>query len=104
MMNVPFGKQVEIKVSHNLDRDYEAPKKPVSYFSGGGNRLGGISNIAEPPLSLPGGFPQTNATSSSGQSSSNQPSSPVASQILIDASKPTTSVQIRLADGTRYLI
>lgn len=74
-----------------MDEDYkEPPKAPPKAFDGTGNRLG---SVASPSASTPGSFP--------GASSSE--SIPVPRSLHIDESQPVTSIQIRLADGTRMV-
>ena len=86
LLNVPFGKQVDIKVMHKMEENYSAPKKPLQSFAGTGNRLGSIVPSAS---SMPGGFPSQSA--------------PKPPQVVVDSTQPVTSIQIRLADGTRMV-
>ncbi|KAK5671537.1 protein phosphatase regulator [Batrachochytrium dendrobatidis] len=87
MLNVAYGQPVEVKVAHCMQQDYQPPpKQPMAAFSGSGNRLGGI--VAGGP--------------SSSQNASVQVSIP-GPLVTIDADMPTTSIQIRLGDGTRMV-
>ncbi|KAI8905589.1 SEP-domain-containing protein [Gorgonomyces haynaldii] len=93
LLNVPLGKQVDIKVSHRVDQDYVQPKKPLQAFAGAGNRLGSVVPGEPGPSSIPGAFPSSSAASSS---------APIPT-VQVDNSQPVTSIQIRLADGTRLV-
>ncbi|GMK58420.1 hypothetical protein CspeluHIS016_0504520 [Cutaneotrichosporon spelunceum] len=90
LFDVRFDQALKIEVDQRTDEDYqEPPKKPAKPFSGGGNRLGA-------------GSPEI---SGAGQSTSAPAAPPVAKpEIEVDASKPTTTVQLRLADGTRLVV
>lgn len=83
-LNVKPGERVDLKVAHKLDQDFIAPPKKLTPFAGQGHRLGAI-------------------VSSGSSSVSNQASSVVASEITIDPTLPTTSIQIRFSDGTRSI-
>ncbi|KAJ3232744.1 hypothetical protein HDU77_000792 [Chytriomyces hyalinus] len=67
-------------------------------FSGAGHRLGSEAPAESSSSALPGGFP-----SSSSSSSSAAPAPAVPAAISVDPNTPTTSIQIRLADGTRLV-
>lgn len=83
LLNVEPGQRVDLRVSHLMDQDFEPPKAAPTLFSGKGQRLG---DFAEP-------VKRTNSPSS-------MPSTvPLPS---VDASRPTTVLQLRLADGTRH--
>ena len=86
LLKVAHGQRVEVKVTHRMQDDFQPPpKKPVAAFSGTGNRLGSI---------VPG--------ESVGSSAATPPVVPLS--FSVDVSLPVTSIQIRLADGTRYLL
>lgn len=93
LFNVPFDKQIDIKVVQKMDQEYTAPVKKILPFQGAGNRLGAVvpKSLSSDPFAMPGSFP----------SSSTSPVAPP--QIDVDLSKPVTSIQIRLADGTRMV-
>lgn len=90
-LNVRIGQPVELRVSKRLDEDYVPP--PPGPFAGSGHRLGNpvpatatsTTTSAAPPAPAPA---QAGASSVTGS-------------FEVDMSAPTTSVQIRLADGTR---
>ncbi|RCH87516.1 hypothetical protein CU098_008886, partial [Rhizopus stolonifer] len=88
LLNVRHGQPVEVRVVKRQDEDYTPPPKaPAKPFSGTGNRLGSPATFASSPP--PGSFPA---------STNSHASAPT-----VDASQPTTSIQIRLADGTRLI-
>jgi UBX domain-containing protein 1 len=90
LLHVAPNQSVEVKVAHRMEENYVAPpKKP---FSGSGNRLGGIEPILSSISTVPGGFPE-----------SNQANRPKPASVSVDDSLPTTSLQIRLGDGTRLV-
>ncbi|KAF9975569.1 hypothetical protein BGZ73_000782 [Actinomortierella ambigua] len=97
VMNVQPGQSVDVRVARRETEDYvPPPKAPPKPFEGTGNRLGGLPS-AESSTSgaTPGAFP-----SGSGSNPSNVPAP---SQVQVDTSLPTTSIQIRLADGSRMV-
>jgi len=103
IMNVLPGQPVELRVAKRFTEDYTPTKRPMGAFGGSGNRLGSpvpplSSETASAALPMPGSFP---STSSSGPSSAPQPS--MTTMFEVDQTLPTTSVQIRLADGTRIV-
>eukprot|EP00842_Homolaphlyctis_polyrhiza_P004011 jgi/Hompol1/4610/HPOL_000575-RA len=101
LLNVAYGQPVEVRVARKMDEDYKAPpKKPASAFSGTGARLGGIvpgDGSSAVQDTIPGAFP---ASSQSGPTAGSH-TAPRA--ITVDNNLPTTSLQIRLADGTRMV-
>jgi UBX domain-containing protein 1 len=101
ILNVRPGQPVELRVAKRLDESYQP--SPKETFSGAGNRLGApVPSLAPnaPAGSMPGSFPSGDA-SSSGTGSASTASN---TKFEVDQTKPTTSVQIRLADGTRLVI
>ena len=94
-MNVQVGQPVELRVARRINEDYVPPAAGPTVFSGTGNRLG----APVPPISgtehpMPGRFDQ-----GAGPSESQR----VTTRFEVDQSQPTTSIQLRLADGTRYV-
>merc|ERR1711941_160898 len=77
------GGQVHMDMEDHREQDFEPPKKKVKAFSGAGQSLGSPT----PPVI---------SSSAAGASSSS-----AAPKVEVDESKPTTMVQIRLADGSR---
>jgi len=75
-----------------MEDDYtEPPKAPPKAFDGTGNRLGSVASPSA-GSNTPGSFP----------GASSEPI-PVPRSLQIDESQPVTSIQIRLADGTRMV-
>ncbi|KAK7057951.1 SEP-domain-containing protein [Favolaschia claudopus] len=91
ILNVRIGQRVDVQVTKRTDEDYIPPKpKP---FSGSGNRLG---------APVPAAVSSSAAASSSSRSQATSASS-ITPRFEVDQTQPTTSVQIRLADGTRMV-
>lgn len=91
VLNVRPGQPVEVVVSKRTNEDYVPEKRP---FGGSGNRLGSpVPDVT----SMPGSFP---AASPSPPTSHAERAS-VTTLFEVDQTQPTTTVQIRLADGTR---
>ncbi|KAL0094693.1 hypothetical protein F4703DRAFT_1820128 [Phycomyces blakesleeanus] len=85
LLNVQHGQAVDVRVAKRQDEDFvPPPKSPPKPFESAGHRLGSPASYIP---STPGAFP----TSSSVEAP------------RVDASQPTTSIQIRLADGTRLV-
>lgn len=91
LLNVRHGQPVEVRVVKRQEENYTPPPKaPPKPFEGTGNRLGSPAAYTPPPASssAPGAFP----------SSSSNAVAPT-----VDASQPTTNIQIRLGDGTKLV-
>ncbi|KAJ4001223.1 hypothetical protein F5050DRAFT_1796785 [Lentinula boryana] len=102
LLNINPGDPVELRVSKRTDENFVPPKPDA--FSGSGHRLGapvpeftGASSSGG--LVLPGSFTDTPPVPSSTMA---EPTS-VNARFEVDQSKPMTSVQIRLTDGTRMV-
>ncbi|KAG8808900.1 hypothetical protein FRC17_003717 [Serendipita sp. 399] len=91
-LNVRVNQPVELRVSKRLDEDYVPP--PPGPFAGSGNRLGS----PVPAVTQTTSAASTSTTTATARSPAAQPSS-----FEVDMSAPTTSIQIRLADGTRLI-
>ncbi|TGZ85282.1 SEP-domain-containing protein [Ascodesmis nigricans] len=91
LMNVEVGQTANVRVYKRFDQDYVPPKQKP--FSGAGQRLGDASTAPPAPAAS--------------QQTSTQPSVPMQPQnaptVDLDSSAPTTSIQIRLGDGTRLV-
>ncbi len=118
ILDVLPGQPVELRVARRTDEDYVST--PRRGFAGSGSRLGGVvpepvapSSARAPQIGMPGAFPGPEVSSSI-VASAPAPPVPVASRpreqaqesastrFSVDQTKPTTSVQVRLADGTRF--
>ncbi|KAH9952584.1 hypothetical protein BC827DRAFT_1372186 [Russula dissimulans] len=110
ILNVLPGQPVELRVSRRLEEDYVST--PRKGFAGAGSRLGGVT--PEPAIApqggMPGSFPAAGSSSAAAAaaaapppaSRSHDPDS-ITTRFSVDQTKPTTSVQVRLADGTRMV-
>ncbi|KAH9992548.1 SEP-domain-containing protein [Russula compacta] len=111
ILNVLPGQPVEVRVSRRTDEDYVAT--PLRGFAGSGSRLGGVVPVPEtgpgsapaPQVGMPGAFPATETSTTTTARSSSRTRDPesVAPRFSVDQTKPTTSIQVRLADGTRMV-
>ena len=95
LMNVEPGQPADVNVFKRLDEEYVQPKKKFVPFGGSGQRLGSVtpgepSASAAPPASAPATTPAAAPAAA-----------PAA--VDVDASEPTTNLQIRLGDGTRLV-
>lgn len=98
VLNVRFGQHVELRVAKRTDEDYiPPPKKPAKPFSGSGNRLG------SPAPAVTSSSTSAQPTSFLSGSSSAAPSASAANStpFEVDGAQPTTTLQIRLGDGSR---
>ncbi|KAJ7467523.1 SEP domain-containing protein [Mycena latifolia] len=93
ILNVRMGQRVDVQVTKRTDEDYVPP--PPKPFSGAGNRLG-----APVPAAASSSSTATAATSAS---SSGAEREGITTRFAVDTTRPTTSVQVRLADGTRIV-
>jgi UBX domain-containing protein 1 len=89
LFNVKQGQQAEVRVADRKGEDFVAPKKTLKAFSGSGQRLGAL-------------VPNDKSASSAAAADTQVPAVNSV-KMEVDASKPVTSVQIRLADGTRLV-
>lgn len=102
ILNVRVGQPVELRVARRVNEAYQPPLKRANPFAGTGNRLGSVvPNVSSSSTSntLPGSFPSGPPPSSSFDDSR---VNSITTRFEVDQSRPTTSVQIRLADGTRF--
>ncbi|KAI6024260.1 hypothetical protein EDC04DRAFT_3117190 [Pisolithus marmoratus] len=104
VLNVRPGQLVELVVSKRVNEDYVPEKRPAKAFSGSGNRLGSpVPNFvhgASTSTTMPGSFPSASSSTATTRSP------PAARERIntlfsVDQTQPTTTVQVRLADGTR---
>ena len=96
VLNVRFGQRVELHVAKRTGEAYVAPPpKPMKPFSGGGNRLGAPTPAAAPSAST------STPASASASAPAQQSTSEGGAKFEVDGTKPVTTLQIRLGDGTR---
>ena len=96
LMNVDPGQPTDVHVFRKMDEEYKPPPKKVIPFGGAGHRLGAPT---------PGEI-MSSSTSSYAQAA--QAAEPVTQTVAtrtveVDTAAPTTSIQIRLGDGTRLV-
>lgn len=107
-MDVRSHQHVELRVAKRITEDY-IPPKGTKVFSGSGHRLGAVvpefsSNTESSSTSMPGTYPVSGTTLTRPTAqSSNVDRESISTRFEVDQSLPTTSVQIRLADGTRMV-
>ena len=95
LLNVRFGQPVELRVERRTNEKYQPPPpEPMKPFGGHGNRLGApvpdMTVAATGPVQSQQVSPPTAAP-------------PTSTMFQVDASQPTTQVQIRLGDGQRMV-
>lgn len=109
ILNVNPGQPVELRVAKRLNESFVRQPKSTqsnaggssSAFTGTGNRLGAVVpevTAGGGSTSMPGGFPGGSANTSSAPRESTATGQ---TRFEVDQTQPMTSVQIRLADGTR---
>nr|XP_019047805.1 hypothetical protein I302_04423 [Kwoniella bestiolae CBS 10118]OCF26735.1 hypothetical protein I302_04423 [Kwoniella bestiolae CBS 10118] len=108
VFGVKFNQRLNVEVAQRRREDYQPPPpKPMRAFGGSGNRLGSPAPevTSSSSSNMPGGLPQ--GILAGGSSSSSTPTSSGAAvnpgKFEVDESKPTTSIQLRLGDGTRMV-
>ncbi|RDX50668.1 SEP-domain-containing protein [Lentinus brumalis] len=100
ILNVVPGQPVELRVVKRLQDDFIPPKRKA--FSGQGHRLGSpVPGATAESSSVPGSFPSGSASGSS--QAAPRSTENFGTRFEVDQTKPTTSVQIRLADGSRMV-
>jgi UBX domain-containing protein 1 len=97
LLQVEPGQPVDVRVAHRMTVDWSPPpKSTLQSFTGRGHRLG---DLAEPSSSS-----SSSSSPPSGQAKTTTSSTPQKSIVPepnIDKSQPTTTLQLRLADGSR---
>lgn len=103
-MGIQPGQLITVNVARRTNEDYVEP--PRTAFHGSGNRLGAPvpgSSAADPtasaPSPIPGSFPDPSTDAPAAPEKRDRDA--VQTRFEVDQTAPTTSVQIRLADGTR---
>lgn len=96
ILNVQVGQPVELRVARRINEDYVPPAAgSTRVFSGTGNRLGApVPSVSETNQPMPGRFDEEADTSEPER---------VTTRFEVDQNQPTTSIQLRLADGTRMV-
>ncbi|KAI9342057.1 hypothetical protein DFJ73DRAFT_843047 [Zopfochytrium polystomum] len=101
LFNVTPNQQVDVKISHRLNENYVPTKKPTPAFSGSGHRLG----VSLPDTPAPSGAPQLiGAYPGSSSVTAQAPAPALSPSFAVDMNLPVTSIQVRLADGTRLVV
>ncbi|KAH7886744.1 hypothetical protein F5I97DRAFT_1869907 [Phlebopus sp. FC_14] len=100
ILNVQPGQPVEVTVSKRVNEDYVPQKRPTAAFSGSGNRLGSPTPTFTSSAPMPDTFTVAGTSSVSSSAQSTERGS-LTTRFEVDQTQPTTTVQIRLADGTR---
>lgn len=90
ILNVRRGQPVELNIARRMNEDYVPP--PPGPFAGSGNRLG------SPVPALASSTPDPSQPARVSSSATSEPP-----KFEVDMDAPTTSIQIRLADGTRLV-
>ncbi|KAH9979230.1 hypothetical protein BGW80DRAFT_1275718 [Lactifluus volemus] len=103
ILNVQPGQPVGLRVARRTEEDYVAT--PRRGFAGSGSRLGGV--VPEPgpapQAGMPGTFPTGESALPAPAPSRAHDQESISTRYSVDQTKPTTSVQVRLADGTRMV-
>ncbi|KAF9236773.1 hypothetical protein BU15DRAFT_88983 [Melanogaster broomeanus] len=98
VLNVRPGQPVEVMVSKRTNEDYVPEKRA---FSGSGNRLGSPVPVITTSATMPGSFPAVESTGAASSVVLPTERRSLTTIFEVDQTQPTTTVQIRLADGTR---
>jgi len=106
LFGVRYNQPLQVMVDQKTNEDYVKPKPVAKAFGGSGNRLGSPAPEAagsgsSTPARMPGGFGQAASGTSSGSAPSASQSGPSGASFELDDSKPSTSIQVRLGDGTK---
>ncbi|KAF8639316.1 hypothetical protein AX17_001596 [Amanita inopinata Kibby_2008] len=105
ILDVLPGQPVELRVARRTNEEYVAPPTRMKAFIGAGHRLGapvpGESSSNLEADTMPGSFPSPSSVPGAGRPSVEREN--ITTRFEVDQSKPTTSIQLRLADGTRMV-
>ncbi|KAK6347078.1 hypothetical protein TWF696_007158 [Orbilia brochopaga] len=94
LMNVRQDQLTDVHVHRRMEENYAPPKKKFAAFEGTGQRLGAPT---------PGFDSAVASSSSSAAPVASAPVPPAPQAVAVDSSQPSTSLQIRLGDGTRLV-
>lgn len=109
ILNVRDGQNVDVRVAKRVNEDYVPPPSSVKAFTGSGHRLGapvpGVSGASgSGSTTMPGSFSTSGIVRAPGSiAAPAQERASINTRFEVDQTQPTTSVQIRLADGTRFV-
>ena len=95
LFGVRYDQPLQVEVAQRTNEDYVQPPKVFKGFEGGGNRLGGVV----PDVSGAGG--SGSGAGVQQQSAAQTQTQPSATAFEVDTDKPVTSIQVRLADGSK---
>lgn len=96
LFGVRFGQPLEVVVNERRGEDFVPPKRATTPFEGGGHRLG---NVVPDIAGTPAGDHNIAIKQEQEREQKIAEAKPE-----VDESKPTTSVQLRLADGSRKVV
>jgi len=85
------GGEVHVDMEDHRNEEYVKPKRILKPFGGSGQTLGSIA-------------PQVTEASAGATSDPAEAESKAKSEAKVDDSKPTTNIQVRLADGSRLIL
>ncbi len=106
VLNVLPGQHVELRVTKRINEDY-VPPVGTKTFGGTGHRLGSVvpeafNSTTTTSEAMPGSF-LTGISIPITQSGAPEKTE-IKAKFEVDQTLPTTSIQIRLADGTRFVL
>lgn len=106
LLNVRHDQPVELRIAKHLKEKWSRqPAAPAGPFAGSGNRLGSESSplSAAPAAAAPSPIFSALSQSFAAGTSDERSGASVAGETLfvLDPSMPTTTLQLRLRDGTR---
>jgi len=104
VLGVQVNQPVELRVARRVEEAYVASPKKLAAFAGTGNRLGGIvPTVADTPntSTMPGTFSSSSSSATAPSTFDEAQIQSINARFEVDMNQPNTSIQIRLADGTR---
>ncbi|EGN97269.1 hypothetical protein SERLA73DRAFT_183932 [Serpula lacrymans var. lacrymans S7.3] len=107
LLNVAIGQLVNLHIDKRLTEVYTPTKRQHQAFTGSGHRLGSPAPAVTSRTrdeAMPGSFPSGGAApSGNSNAGASSERGSITTRFEVDQTQPTTSVQIRLADGTRMV-